>query len=113
MLSFFPRDVLVEILDLIESVSEGFPTYFEGMVGQIYPSDLQLNKAYASDTKVPIFDLQLSISNGYISSKIYDKRDEFDFDIVNFLFWMGTFPGLPLTVCTFLNLFDLLECLVM
>ena len=27
MLSFFPRDVLVEILDLIESVSEGFPTY--------------------------------------------------------------------------------------
>ena len=27
MLSFFQRDVLDEILDLIESVSEGFPTY--------------------------------------------------------------------------------------
>ena len=27
MLSFFPRDVLDEILDLIESVSGGFPTY--------------------------------------------------------------------------------------
>ena len=27
MLSFFPRDVLDEILDLIESVSETFPTY--------------------------------------------------------------------------------------
>ena len=27
MLSLFPRDVLDEILDLIESVSEGFPTY--------------------------------------------------------------------------------------
>ena len=27
MLSFFPRDVLNEILDLAESVSEGFPTY--------------------------------------------------------------------------------------
>ena len=27
LLSFFPRDVLGEILDLIESVSEGFPTY--------------------------------------------------------------------------------------
>ena len=27
MLSFFPRDALDEILDLIESVSEGFPTY--------------------------------------------------------------------------------------
>ena len=27
VLSFFPRDVLDEILDLIEPVSEGFPTY--------------------------------------------------------------------------------------
>ena len=27
MLSFFPRDVLVGILDLVESVSEGFSTY--------------------------------------------------------------------------------------
>ena len=27
MLSFFPQDVFDEILDLIESVSEGFPTY--------------------------------------------------------------------------------------
>ena len=27
VLSFFPRGVLDEILDLIESVSEGFPTY--------------------------------------------------------------------------------------
>ena len=26
MLSFFPRDVLAEILNLIESVSEGFPS---------------------------------------------------------------------------------------
>ena len=28
MLSFFPRDVLDEILNLIEAVSEGFPSYF-------------------------------------------------------------------------------------
>ena len=28
MPSFFPRDVEDEVLDLIESVSEGFPTYF-------------------------------------------------------------------------------------
>ena len=29
-------------------------------------------------------DLQISISNSFVSSKIYDKRDDFDFDIVNF-----------------------------
>ena len=29
-MSFFPRDVLDEIWDLIESVSEGFPTFSSG-----------------------------------------------------------------------------------
>ena len=61
------------------------------MVNQIYPSELQLNKANTSDTEPPFLDLHLSISNGLVSSKIYDKRDDFDFDIVNFPFWMAMF----------------------
>ena len=60
--------------------------YFEGMVNQIYPPELQLNKTNTSDTVAPFLDLHLSISNGFVSSKIYDKRDDFDFDIVNFPF---------------------------
>ena len=31
-------------------------------------------------------DLHLTISNDIVSTKIYDKRDYFDFEIVNFLF---------------------------
>ena len=69
--------------------------YFEGMVNQIYPSELQLNKANTSDTEVPFLDLHLSISNGFISSKIYDKCDDFDFDIVNFPFLDGDVPRRP------------------
>ena len=34
----------------------------------------------------------LSISNGTVSTKIYDKRDDFDFDIVNFPFLDGDVP---------------------
>ena len=30
-----------------------------------------------------MLDLHLSISNGFVFSKTYDKRDDFDFDIVN------------------------------
>ena len=48
--------------------------YFEQMVGQIYPTELQLNKANSSDNKAPFLDLKLSITNGIVSSKIYDKR---------------------------------------
>ena len=73
------------------------------MMGRIYPPELQLNKANASDTKAPFSDLHSSISNGFLSSKIYDKHDDFAFDIVIFLFfWMGTFPILFLTRFTFL-----------
>ena len=60
--------------------------YFEGIVNQIYPPELQLNKANISDTEAPFLDLHLSVANGFVSSKIYDKRDDFDFDIVNFPF---------------------------
>ena len=69
--------------------------YFERMVNQIYPSELQLNKANTSDTETPFLDLHLSISNGFVSSKIYDKRDDFDFDIVNFPFLDGDVPSRP------------------
>ena len=69
--------------------------YFEGMVNQIYLSELQLNKANTSDTEAPFLGLHLSISNGFVSSKIYDKRDDFDFDIVNFPFLDGDVPRRP------------------
>ena len=65
------------------------------MVNQIYPSELQLNKADTSDIEAPFLGLHLSISNGFVSSKIYDKRDDFDFDIVNFPFFDGDVPRRP------------------
>ena len=127
VLSFFPRDVLDEILNLIGSVSEGFPSYsfilflseenqsdiieafnstfrylddllnidnnfFDSMVNRIYPSELQLNKDNVSDAKALFLDLHVSTADGFVKTKIYDKRDNFDFDIVNFPFLDGDVP---------------------
>ena len=64
--------------------------YFDNMVSQIYPSDLKLIKANSSDTEATFLDLHLSISNDNVSTKIYDKRD--DFDIVNFPVLDGDLP---------------------
>ena len=55
--------------------------YFDNMVSQIYPSELQLNKANTSDTEAAFLDLHLSISNDIVSTKIYDKRGDFDFEL--------------------------------
>ena len=65
------------------------------MVGQIYPTKLQLNKANSSDNEAQVLDLNLSITNGIISSKIYNKRDDFSFEIVNFPFLDGDVPRSP------------------
>ena len=54
--------------------------YFEQMVGQIYTTELQLNKANSSDTEAPFLDLNLSITNGVVSPNVYDKRDNFNFE---------------------------------
>ena len=40
----------------------------------------------------PFLDLHLSVANGFVSSNIYDKRNDFDFDIVNFPFLDGDVP---------------------
>ena len=65
------------------------------MVHRIYPAELQLNKANASDTESAFFDLNLSIHNNIVSTKIYDKRDDLNFDIVNFQFLDGDLPQRP------------------
>ena len=46
----------------------------------------------SSDTEAPFLDLNLSITNGIVSSKIYDKQDDFNFEIVNFQFLDGDVP---------------------
>ena len=82
------------------------------MVGQIYP-ELQLNKANSSDTEAPFLDLNLSITNGIVSSKIYDKQDDFNFEIVNFPFLDGEVPRSPSYGVYISQLIVLLECALM
>ena len=77
------------ILDDILNIDN---VYFDNMVSQIYPSELQLNKTNTSDTKAAFLDLHLSISNDIVSTKMFDKRDDFDFEIVNFPFLDGDVP---------------------
>ena len=66
--------------------------YFDTMVSHLYPSELQLNKANTSDTDAAFLDLHLSISNDIVPTKIYDKREDFDFEIYNFPFLDGDVP---------------------
>ena len=76
----------------LDDLSNTDNTYFDGLISQIYPTELQLNKANSSDTKTAFLDLHLPIVDGFVSCKIYDKRDDFDFEILNFPFLDGDIP---------------------
>ena len=47
-------------------------------------------------------DIDLSITNGIVSTKIYDKQDEFNFEIVNFRFLDGDVPRSP-SYCVYIS----------
>ena len=69
--------------------------YFAQIVSQIYSTELHFNNANLSDTEASFLDLDLSITNGIVSTKIYYKRDDSNFEIVNFPFLDGDVPRSP------------------
>ena len=49
------------------------------MVNQIYSLEIRLNKSTVSDSEASVLDLHLSISDDFVNTKIYDKRDDLFF----------------------------------
>ena len=87
--------------------------HFEHMVHRIYPAELQLNKANASDTEAAFLDLNLSIHNDIVSTKIYDKRDNLILILLISRSFMAMSLNVPLMVYIYLNLLALPEHLRM
>ena len=68
---------------------------FEKYIPDIYPAELQLNKANTSDKETSFLDLNIKVIGSDIHTSVYDKRDDFGFPIVNFPWLSGDVPRLP------------------
>ncbi|MDA3086526.1 hypothetical protein OFO27_08365, partial [Campylobacter sp. CS_ED1] len=79
-------------LDDIGNIDNDF---FHTMFKDIYPPELELNKANEVNTNASFLDLNLSIMNGKVTTNIYDKRDDFNFKIVNYPNLSGNIPSSP------------------
>ena len=44
--------------------------FFDSIINHVYPSELQLNKINVSDTEASFLDYHLSISDGFVKTKI-------------------------------------------
>ena len=96
-LSLFHGKNQVDIIEAFNSTSSYLDDllnvdniYFDQMV--IYPTEFQLNKANSSDTEAPFLWIWIHM---YLMAQLppnYDKRDNFDFDIVNISFLDGGVP---------------------
>ena len=61
----------------------------------IYPTELQLNKANTSHNETFFLDLFIKVIGSDVHTSVYDKRDVFGFLIVNFPWLRGDVPRLP------------------
>ena len=78
--------------DLIVFNNKKFLDYLK----EIYPSQLTVEKANKSDHLGDYLDLTFVMdSGGKFSTRLYDKRDDFDFHIVSFPFLSSNIPSGP------------------
>ena len=111
----FSNDKRADIIDVFITTSRYLDDIlhinyvnFDNMVSQINPSELQLNKTNTSDIKASFLNLHLSISYDVVSTTIYDKRDDFDFEMSISHLWMMFLALHPMESIS-LNSFVLLD----
>ena len=69
-------ELSVLLLDYLDGLLNIDNNFFDSSVKHIYPAELHLNKANVSDAEVSFMDLHLSISDGFLKTKIYGKRHD-------------------------------------
>jgi hypothetical protein len=69
---------------------------FGDVVDRIYPIELEIKDTTYTDISASYLDLHLEIdSEGWLRTKLYHKRDDFNFPIVNFPFICRNIPAAP------------------
>ena len=76
----------------------------EKYIPDIYPAELQLNKANTSNKETSFLDSNIKVFGSFIHTSVYDKRDDSGFPIVNFQWLSGDVPSLPSYGIYFLQL---------
>jgi hypothetical protein len=71
-------------------------SWFGEFVDRIYPLELKIKDTTYIDKSASYLDLHIEIdSEGRLRTKDYDKRDDFNFLIVNFPFICSNIPAAP------------------
>ena len=64
----------------------------ERVLSDIYPAEIIINKTNISTCKTTFLDLNISIYRGRFYVKLYDKRTDYNFEVINYPFLDGNIP---------------------
>ena len=62
---------------------------------EVYPCELEIKETMQTAASSSYLDCYLYIDNGKLATRLYDKRDDFNFPIVNFPFLSCNIPSAP------------------
>ena len=68
---------------------------FEDEIPAIYPPELKLKRTTESEDNLSYLDLSIKICSGKYVTEVYDKRDSFQFNIVNYPYMCSNIPVKP------------------
>ena len=68
---------------------------FEEEIINIYPPELTLKKTTESNSTISYLDISISICNNKYVTEVYDKRENFNFKIVNYPYMCSNIPAKP------------------
>ena len=77
--------------DVLSLKNTKFAEYLEF----IYPRELEIKETMETAASSSYLNCYLYIDNGKLTTRLYDKRDDFNFPIVNFLFLSSNIPSAP------------------
>jgi len=83
---YFSAKLLNKTYRLIDDITSiNSDGVFGNHTSNIYPGSLVLNKENKGDIEANVLDLSISLEKGLVDIDLYDKRDNFPFDIVQFV----------------------------
>ena len=68
---------------------------FEEEIINIYPPELTLKRTTESNSRISYLDISISICNNKYVTEVYDKRENFYFNIVNYPYMCSNIPAKP------------------
>ena len=77
--------------DVLSLKNTKFAEYLEF----IYPRELEIKETTETSASSSYLDCYFYIDNGKLTTRLYDKRDDFNFPIVNFPFPSSNIPSAP------------------